>query len=256
MKLIPFSKALDKDVAMTTGRIDGYFGDLFTPIILKAGGTDIRIVARNFRTGRGRRMFAVMAGSKSGLTDLTQLADVPVAVSTNTIIEYVTYTLMRQGGVPADRISFLETKSIPLRFQMMMAGQVKSATLPEPLVTLAESQGGRVLADDGRAELTSTVLIFGIRLLADRSDDVGRFLAALNKAVELINTAPQQVRPIMNRNCNVPKPLRDTYPVPEFPFLATPERVRVEAAVHWLAGRGVLKTIPSFAQLVDGRFTR
>ncbi len=254
VEIIPFQTAMEKDVALTTGKIDGYFGDLFTPIVLKAGKVDVRIVARNFVSGQGRRMFAVLAGPDSGLKVPIQLADVPVAVSANTIIEYVTTSLIYQAGVPVEKISMVDVKNIPIRYQMLMSGQVKAATLPEPLVTLAETKGCRVLDDDARAQLSSTVLVFSGKTIRDRSREITAFLAGISNAIEIINSGHSDIRNIMNRNCRVPEPLKDTYPLPKFPMLTLPDSERIEAAVSWLAAKGTIKTTPKYSDLVDTHF--
>ena len=191
VEVVPFKAALEKDVALTAGRIDGYFGDLFTPIVLKANGVDIRIVARNFLTGGGNRMFAILAGPREELTGAGDLAGIPVAVSSNTIIDYVTRFLLRDAGVPEDKIQVMETKNIPIRYQMLVSGQVKAATLPEPLVTLAETQGCRVLADDSRSQLSSTVLVFSNRSIQKRG---GRD-SALSRGAHAGRGADQQRSP-------------------------------------------------------------
>ena len=256
VELVPFRTALDKDVAMTTRRINGYFGDLFTPIVLRAGGVDLRIVAVNFATGPDRRMFALLAGPKSGLTRVSDLAGVPVAVSTNTIIEYVTAEILERGGVPKDRIEFLETKSIPIRFQALMQGQAPAATLPEPLVTLAEKKGCVVLGDDKALPLSGTVLVFSASTIKNRPEDIRKFLAAIDQAVPLINSGLENIRTIMNQNCHLPEPLKKAYPIPKFPKLKVPAQGHVGTAVTWLNSRGVLKTTPRFNDLVDGGFIK
>lgn len=249
--VVTFRTGLEKDVAMSAGKLDGYFGDLFTSIILNAGGTDVKIAARNYLTGEGKRMFGIVTGPKSELKSLKDLAGVQVAISSNTIIEYVTRTLLQEAGVPEEQITPLEVRNIPVRFQMVMAGQVPAATLPEPLVTLVESKGGKVLADDGQSKLSSTVFIFSSETLKSRPEDVTKFMNAVNEAVGIINSSMDGVRDIMIRNCNVPEPLKDKYPVPKFPLLAAPDQKRVEGAVEWLHAKGVIKTRPSYEQLVD-----
>jgi NitT/TauT family transport system substrate-binding protein len=102
VQLVPFRMAMEKDVAMTTGGIDVNFGDLFTAIFLKNGGTDIRILARNTSSLEGARMFGIVAAPQSKLAKVTDLAGVPVAVSTNTIIEYVTRRIETRAGVGAE----------------------------------------------------------------------------------------------------------------------------------------------------------
>ena len=256
VQLIPFRTAMEKEVAMSTGRLDGYFGDLFTPIVLRANGVDLRIAARNFISGQGRRMFAVLGSPKSEARSAADLAGVPVAVSTKTIIEYVTATLLEQAGVPADRIEMLEVKNIPVRLQMLLSGQVQAATLPEPLVTLAEKQGCRVLAQDDQSELSSTVLVFSRETLETRGSDVQSFMTAVHHAVEAVNSGLEAVRPIMNQTCNVPPPLRDSFPTPFFPPLAAPDRARVEAAGAWLVKQGVIAAAPSYDDLVNDEFVR
>ena len=58
--VIPFNTAAEKDIALSTRNIDGYFGDLVTPIVLKGNGRDVSIVATNYDTGHDRRMFAIL----------------------------------------------------------------------------------------------------------------------------------------------------------------------------------------------------
>ena len=256
VELAPFRTAMEKDMALSVGQLDGYFGDLFTPIIARAGGVDLRIVAQNFVTTPDQRMFAILAGPDTDLKVAVQLADQPVAVSTSTIIEYVTVTLLVEAGVPPHQIKFIEAKNIPLRFQMLMSGQVKAATLPEPLVTLAESQGAKVLADDSQSGLTSTVLVFSVATIKNRAQDIEKFLTGIKNANDVINSGSPQVREIMIRNCQVPKPLQDTYPIPKFPELVVPEQERIEAAVNFLEERGALKQRPEYSELVNDEFVK
>lgn len=254
VEIVPFRTALDKDVAMTAGRIEGYFGDLFTPIILRANSMDVRIVARNFRTTGEDRLFAVLAGPKSEIKSAAGLSDIPIAVSTNTIIEYVTSSLLLKAGIPNDKITFMETKNIPIRFQMLLSGQVEAATLPEPLVTMAVKKGCRVLADDSRTELSSTVLVFSHKTIKRKPEDIRAFIIAVNNAVDLINSGFTGVRDIMVRNCNIPEPLREVFPIPQFPKSDLPAKKNVTEAVNWLYQRQVLKSKPGYKELVDPGF--
>ncbi len=50
VELIPFNTAAEKDIALAAGSIDGYFGDLLTPIVLRGNGRDVFIVVTNYDT--------------------------------------------------------------------------------------------------------------------------------------------------------------------------------------------------------------
>ncbi len=256
VEVIPFRTALEKDMALSSGNLDGNFGDLFTPIVLRSNGVDLRIVARNFKTGKNARMFAVIAGPKSGITDLKGLRGVPVGGSSNTIIDYVTSEILSRAGLKESEMQMMEIKSIPLRFQMLSSNQLKAATLPEPLATLAEFQGSRILGDDRDVELSNTVYVFSAKAIESRPTDIQKFLKALDKAVDLINEKPEEVRPIMNKNCNIPKPLRSNFGVPRFPKVDLPEKEKIESVISWLAKRESLTKIPEYKDVVDERFVR
>ncbi|MBW2621604.1 MAG: ABC transporter substrate-binding protein [Deltaproteobacteria bacterium] len=254
--LIPFKMALEKDVALSSGNLDGNFADLFTPIVLRANGVDLRIVARNFKTGKNARMFAVMTSPKSGITDLKGLSGVAVGGSSNTIIDYITTKILSSAGLEESQIQMMEVKSIPLRFQMLSSNQLKAATLPEPLATLAEFQGCRIVGDDRDVELSNTVYVFSAKAIKSRSGDIEKFLAAVNKAVDLINEKPEEVRSIMNKNCNIPMPLWTDFGVPRFPKIDLPEKEKIETVISWLAARGSLKKKPEYEDVINERFVR
>lgn len=254
VEIIPFSAAAEKEIALTAGNIDGYFGDLFTPMVLRGNGRDVFIVATNYETARDRRMFAVLG--KPGGTHKTakDLAGVPVALSSNSVIHYVTERLLRSAGVPPDRITALESKNIGLRMQMLLTGQVEAATLPEPLVTAAIAKGASMLADDSGVSESQTVLVFAGPFLKAHPREVRAFLKAVDDAARLINKQPDSVRSVMVEHVRLPEPLKATYPVPRFPQLHAPEKRDVEAVSAWLKSRGVIQPLLTYEQVVDERF--
>lgn len=104
VELIPFNTAAEKDIALAAGSIDGYFGDLLTPIVLKGNGRDVFIVAANYDTRFDRRMFAVLGKPGGPYKTISDLASVPIGISSNTVIDYVTERLLASGGLPPREI--------------------------------------------------------------------------------------------------------------------------------------------------------
>lgn len=254
VELIPFNTASEKDIALSAGQIDGYFGDLFTPIVLKGNGVDVRIVATNYATIDDRRMFAVVAKPRSERKTLGELVNVPVAISSNTVIDYVTESLLLDAGVPENEIGRLESKNIGIRMQMLMSGQVEAATLPEPLVTAAMDGGAVLLADDRGIPESQTVFAFTKKFCDKHPDLVKAFTEALNKSHLHIENHPENARKVMVENVRLPKQLQETFPVPEFHPLRLPTEVEISNAVSWLVERGVLTRSMGYGELVDGRF--
>ncbi|MFH0823775.1 MAG: ABC transporter substrate-binding protein [Pseudomonadota bacterium] len=254
--LIPFNTASEKDIAIAGGNLDGYFGDLATPLVIKGNGVDIKIAAVNYTTAGDRRMFGVLGKPGGPYKTVKDLAKVPVAVSSNSVIHLVTEKLLTSGGLASTNVATLEAKNIGLRFQMLVSGQVEAATLPEPLVTAALSKGAVLLADDAGLSESQTVLIFTGSFLKTHPGAAKAFLNAVDKANDLINTEPDAVRGVMVNNIRLPEPLKDKYPVPRFPKLKPPERRAVEDVALWLQGRGVIKSAISFEEIVDEQLAR
>jgi NitT/TauT family transport system substrate-binding protein len=251
VELVPFDTAAEKDIALAAGQIDGYFGDLFTPLVVRGNGVDCRIVAVNYDTREDRRMFAVLGRPGGGYTSARQLAGVPVAISSNSVIHYVTETLLRDGGLVADQFAVFESKNIGLRFQMLMSGQLEAATLPEPLATAAIAGGATLVADDRGVPASQTVLVFRQAFLTDHRGECRRFLRAVSRAQRRLADDPRAARTVMVAHVRLPEALQASFPVPVFPLLASPDRTTVATVTAWLRERGVLTADVAYGDVVD-----
>jgi len=200
VELIGFNSALEKDVALTSGQIAGYFGDLQTCIVLNGNNVPIKIVAEIYNATKGQRTFALLVSPKSAGQALPDVLKGGVAVSSNTILDYLTAKFLASRGVPLTQATLVEMKNIPIRMQMLLGGQVSAAVLPEPLATLAESGGAHAIMDDAGTGLSSTVLAFNEKFLTQSPESTKAFLRAVARASAYINGNGNDVRPIMNRS--------------------------------------------------------
>jgi NitT/TauT family transport system substrate-binding protein len=254
VEIILFNSAMEKDIALTSGRIVGYFGDLMTPMVLQANNTGIKITATNFNTTPEQRMFAILASSQSANKSLEEIISAGVATSNNTISEYLITRLLQQRKIGQDKITFIDVKSIPIRLQMLLSSQVPAALLPEPLASLAETKGAKVLLDDKGRGFSATVLAFSEKFIKSHSQAVKAFHAAVNKAAEYINRNPKEVRGIMNRECKIPDPFRDVFPIPRYPKLTAPSTKQVMDVLNWLQEKKIITRKLTYKDLVADGF--
>lgn len=256
VELVNFNSALEKDVAITSGQIDGYFGDIMTPMVLLANGTPVRMVATIFKTTGKQRMFAVLEAPNLPVKSALEISREGVAGSSNTIIEYITQKSLQQVDTAVTSVNMIETKNIPIRLQMLLSSQVPAAALPEPLASLAEMKGARAIADDAGKGISSTVLVFRSPFLQQSPQKVRFFLGAVARAVSYINANPREVRPIMNQNCRVPEPLKENFAIPLFPALSQPDSSEVMDVYNWLHRKQIVKTDLTYSQMVDDEWIR
>lgn len=242
VELVPFTSALERDTAMQSGNLDGYFGDLLNTLLLIDNGVPMRMVTVSWATTPGQPMFALIRGAE--VED--KPASLEVGISTSTIIEYL---LERMRGLPVmagTEVSIVEVKQIPIRLQMLLSGQLQGALLPEPLASLAVSEGAGAIVTDEELKMPLTVICLHERF-ADQADD---FLDAYRQAVKRINNAPETFRNLMVETTRVPKPLARSFPVYTFPDPELPNEQDVWNVQQWMLTRGLLKGMLQYKKLV------
>lgn len=250
LELISFQSALERDAALQAGRLDGYFGDILNTVLLVQSGEQLQIIATAFHTNPGFRMFGIAVAPGSGITEPAGIKGKEVAISSATIIEYLQDQLLITRNMNPGDVSKQEIKKIPIRLQMLLSGQVTAALLPEPLLTLAESRGARVVLDDRELNTALTVLAVNLKNRPALSALIPRFLKAYNTAVDLINTDPSAYKALLIEKTQFPLAVKDSYPVPVFPARAIPSEADVQAVQGWLLKNGLIKTRIAYADLV------
>ncbi len=92
----------------------------------------MKIVSLELQETGDKMRFAIIAGSQSNISAVSDLEGREIAISNNTVIEYITDTL--RGDVQLQK---LEVKKVPIRMQMLLDNEIDAATLPEPLASYA-----------------------------------------------------------------------------------------------------------------------
>ncbi|WP_445890427.1 ABC transporter substrate-binding protein [Desulfosoma sp.] len=250
VELVVFDSALERDAAMQAGQLEGYFGDMVNTVLMVRSGVPMRMVTAAYAARPGQRQFAVVGRPGLNAASLDAMASGTVGLSNATIMEYLLDLMEERGLVPPGRFERLEVKKIPVRMQMLLGGRLDLAILPEPLVTLAVSQGARVYATDEDLQVPLTVVGLLHRLLNDSVHTGERFLSAYREALAALAQNPEKYRSLMAATCRIPEELAASYHVPEFPEAGVPPEVEVERLLAWMRVRGLLTEALSVRDLV------
>jgi len=238
VEVVPVASALEREQLMQAGAIDGMLNELHSTAINNKVGVRVQTVMTARKAYDTAPLFRVLAAPDSAITSPTDLADVPIGISENTIIEYVTERLLEEEGLSADQIVGQSVPAIPERFQLLMEGQIQAATLPDPLAQSAVEQGAILVVDDSAyPQYAVSVLTFSADTLENRPDDVRAFLTAWTRAAEAINASPEEYRALLLEKVQVPPNVQETYQIPPFPIAEVPTIDQWEDVVDWLAAR-------------------
>lgn len=241
VELVTFASAHERDVAMQSGVLDGYFGDMLITLLMIQNQVPMRIVTMSYKTFEGQRMFGlVTAPGKEAAKGMS------IGISRTTIIEYLLDRMQEKGVLKTLEPERVEVKKIPIRLQMLLAGQLDAALLPEPLLTLAESKGGSVLTTDEDLDMPLTVICLNESSLPVRK----QFLKAYTRAVERINEQPRSFQGVMAETIRIPEPLLASFPVYRYPDPAIPTENDVWRIQQWMLSQGLLDRLIPYESIV------
>ncbi len=252
VKVTVFKSAQERDAALQAGQIDGFMGDLIAAAALQQGGTPVRVVDVLLGSKASEGRFGIVASPNSNIKTVAELRGVPIAISSNTITEYVTDALLKENGFADTDIKKVEIKAIPVRLEAVMNGQAQAAALPDPLLTLAEKQGAHLIIDDTKgSNLSQTVLLFRKDFLAKNKKAVKDMLSGINESVDLINKNPNSYRKLLVDTAKLPKPIAESYKINTYPKVQVPSKADVDRLLDWMVKKGIIKPGLKYSDLVN-----
>ncbi len=253
VEFVPVASAPERDQLLAAGQADGTINETLSVMLFNKDQVQMQAVRYALRPAEGYGHFFILASAKSGITTPDGLKGVEIGVSQGTVIEYVTERLLQAEGFSADDIKTIAVPKIPDRMALLASGELNAGVLPDPLASLAVSQGAVIVADDSaHPEYGFSVISFRKEVIDANPDAVHAFLAAIEEASDMINLDPKKYTSVLSEQKLVPPPLLETYEVPPFPDQAVPTEAEWMDALAWAKEKGMLTADVSYADSVNG----
>ena len=244
VQLISFSSAMERNTAMHSGQLDGFFGDMLATLLLVKNKIPVRFLTISYATDKNQRMFGLMLAPE--LPVGREKDKLTVAISKASIIEYLLDHLKQLPGTHSMQWDTVEIKQMPLRVQMLLGGKIDAALLPEPLASLAESKGARLVVTDQSLHMPLTVL----NIHRDKRHLAGSFMKAYARAVNALNQTPEKYRTLMTKTCRIPGNLVDHFPMYRYPEPRIPTQAEVQQVQNWMLKKGLLHESIPYQRLI------
>ena len=241
VKAVPVASGLERDQLMQSGAIDGMLNEMITTANFNRNRLQVKSVISARKAYPDYPLFRVLSAPGSSLTSTGGLAGVPIGISKNTIIEYVTDRLLTAQGLDPNEIVKKSVPVIPERYQLLLQGQLKAATLPDPLAKSAIKAGaGEIVDDSAYPGYSVSVLSFNIKALKNKAHAVRLFLKAWDRAAAAINKDPESFRELLLKKIRVPKNIQKTYKIPPYPRREVPDAGQWADVMNWMTDKGLL----------------
>lgn len=232
VELVPFKSAMERDAALQSGNLDGAISDLLAVIFARSGGFAVHAVS--YTDGN----YNLVAGGNSGIAASADLRGKEIAISRNTIIEYVTDEILVVNGIEEEDVSKVVIPQIPVRLEMLQSGNLAAAVLPEPMASVAVASGSRYVTGSGELGINPGVIVFSDTSIQEKEASIRAMYRAYNKAVNYLNNTPRaEYIDLVMEKSGFPAPARDALELKPYRSAGMPAQKDVEEAVHWVKSK-------------------
>jgi NitT/TauT family transport system substrate-binding protein len=249
VELVPFSSQLNRETALQTSSIDGTVSDMINAIQAWAQGFGARV------TSVTEGNFSLLSSPKSSLKSLADWkgrsgAKVQTGLLENSIVYYITERMLQSSGADPSRIELVPIVQLPARLEMLLAGKIEAACLPEPLASMAEAKGAHRIADSDSLGTAPGVLIFSKKALADKSREIAAFYRAYDEAVVEVNANPEAYRAAIVAECEFPPAVTTLMKIPRFKPSFLPQASQVADVARWMNEKALVSKTPGYSDIV------
>lgn len=251
VNLKSFKSAVDRDSALQSGNLDGGVSDMLAAAFAKSGGFDT--VITSLTTGS----YKLVVNKDETSMAIQALKGKDVAISRNTIIEYVTDKIIIESGLAPTDINKIVIPQIPTRLEMLQNSKIAAATLPEPMATIAVKNGAKVLNSSDQLGIYPGVMLFTSKAVMEKEKEIKAMYRAYNKAIDYLSREPMDnYIGLLIEKGGFPNDVKGTLVLPQYQKPAAPKNKDIEDVMAWLQERQLIPKSYSYKELVDDRFVR
>ena len=199
------------------------------------GGGKIIGLDTTVRTG------ALMVSKDSKINSVSELRNVPIAVTWHAGTFYAAIEVLEAAGVPFEEIKLVHAND---RLEALLSGTTQAAALMEPLVSRALKAGARKIAD----LRWRGGIVAGNDVDEETAEKLRR---ALNRAIAWLRENDERSREQVLRD--LPPEQRQSGLMPELVGVEAYRPEEFKEKVDWMIDRGFLNEAPDYGEVVRSK---
>jgi len=249
VELVTFQNAVERDAALQSGAIDGEVADILAAAFAVQNGLEVKITS--ITTGK----YDILVAPKSKIENIYDLSGKKIAISKNTIIEYVVDQLLTRNGFSPESIEKVIIAQMPVRLEMLKTDKVDAACLPEPLASVAVKSGAKMLLTTKDTDLAPGIMLFTEKAIKEKSEQIKKIYEVYEKVISDINKNPDAFRDVLE-SASFPEEVIETFEFPTYHELMVPTQEDIEQVIDWLKDRQLIEKELNYTDLVNDVFVK
>lgn len=249
IKLQKFYSANERDAAFQSNNIDGTIIDFTGAILQRSGGIDLKL------TSKCDAPFYIVANTT--INNLSELRGKQIAVSRNTVIDFIVDKALESAGLTSFDIEKVEINKIPVRFEMLMNNKIDATGLPNPFALMASQQGDRILTSNDNLGFNITGIMFHQNVINNKPEEITKLYEAYNMGVDYLkNHSAQDISSILVKEFGFPANLIDSAQLPQYTYAELPTQKDITLASDWLLKKDLIKAPIVYSDIIDSTFIK
>jgi NitT/TauT family transport system substrate-binding protein len=255
VEFIPVTSAPERDALIASGQADGMVNEALSTAFFNKDQVQVQVIRFARAATAENALFSILAAAQSDIQTPNDLKGVEIGISQGTVIAYLTDRLLQAEGLSPEQIKTIAVPKIDDRMNLLGSGSLQAAMLPEPMTTLAVTNGAHVVLDDSiQPELSYSVISFRKQVIDENPKALVSFLAAIEEAVGMINMTPEKYEDLMVERKVVPASLQGIFKVPPFITAGVPSEEQWTDMIRWAVDKGLLQKEVPYSESVNPAF--
>ncbi|MFW6288000.1 MAG: ABC transporter substrate-binding protein [bacterium] len=234
-----YRDANNRQSALQSGKLDGAMTDLIAFVNNIENDFDIKI------TTSTDGVFPVLQNSEFEEKDEVRVGMMEVSVSNFLADQFLSeeYT-MEKLFIPA----------IPSRLEMMVAGKMDMAIIPEPMASMGQLRGLDKKVYENEYDFMPEAMIFTGTAIKENEEAIGLFHQAYNKAVKDIQEDDSQAREVLIEHIELNSEIKDMIVMPEYHQTRVPDQEYMDIVINWVEDVQDIEIDVEYEDMVERKF--
>jgi len=253
VKLVPFDGEMEAKRLLADGTIDAAISNLPAAILMSRSDPYAQIIRNMLRPNPYEPLFAIVAGPKGAIRDLSEMEGKSIAVPKGVSFRFYAEFYLKRADVSLDKVVLREVVDVQEAWDLLIEEKVSASLLRTPFTEIAKAKNMNFLADDRILTWTS-VLLVGQSAIEKKPKAIEKFVFALGQSSFALNLKPNEYRVILEQKGGIPEGAHEGFPMPTFEVANTPTQDETQPVVEWLLKRGFLSQEVVYEDLVNTKF--
>jgi len=241
MDIQVYNNAANRESALQSGELDGAMTDLIAFVNNVQNGMDIKITTST----DGSFPFLLKKG-------FVEQKNIKIGMMEISVSNFLSDQFLKDN-YEMEKIFINE---IPARLEMIKAGQLDMANLPEPIASMGELGGLEKVVYNNPDDFMPEAMVFTGKVLKDKEKALALFHQAYNKAVEDIKNNDDEARDVLIEKMALNPEIKDLMTLPQYHAARVPDEAYMNKVIDWVEAVQKIDITVPYDQMIERKFVK